>query len=89
MAKARQVKGEWGDLAEAGGRVTVHVRPAARGLSLTRDDQGLQIAVPEGPVDGKANHAVQKALAQALGIAPSRLTLIAGDKARIKTFAIR
>ena len=40
------------------------------------------------PTDGKANEAVRKLLAQALGVAPRRLTMVRGDSARDKLFRV-
>jgi uncharacterized protein YggU (UPF0235/DUF167 family) len=40
------------------------------------------------PEDGKANKAVTKLLARALGVAPSRLILIRGTAGRDKVFRV-
>ena len=57
--------------------------------SVIRDDDGaVHIRVTAPPEDGKANAAVQKLLARALGIAPSRLTLTGGAIARDKLFQV-
>ena len=40
------------------------------------------------PEDGKANRAVTKLLAKALGLPPSRLTLLRGQTGRDKTFRV-
>ena len=49
----------------------------------------LQIAVTAQPEKGKANVAVVKTLAAALGCAKSRVGIIAGDTARLKTVLLR
>lgn len=48
----------------------------------------LRIRVAAPPVDGEANAALVKLLAKSLGIARSRVRLVAGQTARIKTVEI-
>lgn len=58
---------------------------------LVRDAQGraaLAVRVTAAPADGKANEAVIEALARALGLAKSRLSIRAGAAARDKLVAI-
>jgi len=75
-------------LAESGATIEVKVRPGARRNAVTADDDGVKVEVTAAPEDGKANKAVQKLLAKALGVAPSRLTLVRGATARIKQFRL-
>lgn len=51
-------------------------------------DGVLRIRVTRPPADGEANEAVRRLLARALGIAPSRVVLMAGGRARRKRFAV-
>ena len=77
------------DLAASGARIAVRVTPRGGRNSVIRDDDGaVHIRVTAPPEDGKANAAVQKLLARALGIAPSRLTLTGGATARDKMFQV-
>jgi uncharacterized protein YggU (UPF0235/DUF167 family) len=46
------------------------------------------LRVRERAVEGAANLACIRALAQALGIAPSQIELIRGHRGRSKTFAV-
>ena len=48
----------------------------------------LRLRVTASPVDGKANHLVRKILAEALGIPPSRVEIIQGEKGRMKKVRI-
>lgn len=48
----------------------------------------IPVHVIAPPEDGKANEAVRKLVAKALGVAKTRLTLIRGTTARDKTFRI-
>ncbi len=47
------------------------------------------IHVTEPPERGKANNAIRRALADALGIAPSRLSLVMGATAKVKLFIVQ
>jgi uncharacterized protein len=75
-------------LARSGAEITLRVTPRARREALTSGEEGLRAAVTAPPEDGKANAAVQKLLARALGVAPSRLTLVRGATARVKCFRL-
>ncbi|BBX52139.1 DUF167 domain-containing protein [Mycolicibacterium poriferae] len=70
--------------------VTVRVKPgSAKGpLVQTGPDGVLTIYVRERAVDGKANAAVLRVLAEHLGLPRARITLVAGTTARIKRFRI-
>ncbi len=48
----------------------------------------LRARVAAAPADGKANEALLRLLAKALGIGPSQLTLVAGAQARVKTVEV-
>ena len=48
----------------------------------------IKIAVTTAPEDGKATAAVAEALAHALGVAKSRLTLLRGAISREKLFRL-
>jgi uncharacterized protein YggU (UPF0235/DUF167 family) len=88
MAKGKQIKGEWADLAVPGARLAVRATPNARANLASRDGTALRISVTDPPDEGRANEAVTALLAHALGIAPSRLTLISGAAARDKAFRL-
>lgn len=82
-------KGEWSELAVPGAEFALHVTPRARREGLTRDETGIKVTVFAPPEDGKANAAVQALLAQALGVAKSRLVLVRGATARDKVFRLQ
>lgn len=72
-----------------GARIAVRVTPRGGRNALTLDEAGaIHVRVTVPPEDGKANAAVRKLLARALGIAPSRLTLIGGATSREKLFRV-
>ncbi len=78
-----------------GTRVTVAVR-VKPGASRTRvggrydgpRGAALVVAVQAPAVDGRATEAVRRALADAFGVRPARVTLRAGATSRDKLFAI-
>lgn len=48
----------------------------------------VRVRVRAAPADGEANTAVIAALSRALDVPKTRLTLVAGQSARIKTIAV-
>ena len=62
--------------------------PRASRDAIDRGPDGLRIHVTAVPENGKANAAVVKILAKALGIPKSRLTLVRGETGRDKVFRI-
>lgn len=75
--------------AAPGARIAVRVTPRGGRDALTLDEAGaIHVRVTAPPEDGKANAAVRKLLARALGIAPTRLTLIGGASSRDKLFRV-
>jgi len=80
---------ELAHLAKSGAEIALRVTPkASRNQIALAEDGTLRAYVTVVPEDGKANAAVVKMLAKALGIAKSRLTLIRGQTARDKVFRI-
>jgi uncharacterized protein YggU (UPF0235/DUF167 family) len=75
-------------LIDVQGRLAVRVTPGARGEALEIADGRLLAKVRAKPEDGKANTAVQALLAQALGVAATRVTMLRGATSREKLFAI-
>ena len=81
-------KGGLAHLAAPGAVLSVRVTPRAAHNAVEETPDGLRIAVTAPPENGKANQAVTKLLATALGVAKSRLTLIRGATARDKFFRL-
>lgn len=75
-------------LIDASGRLALRVTPGARIEALAIEDGKLLAKVRAKPEDGKANAAVAGLLAAALGIAPSRVSLLRGATSREKQFQI-
>lgn len=80
--------GELAHLARPGTTVAVRVTPRASRTSVVEDAGVIRVHVTVPPAEGKANIAVQAALAEALGVAKSRLRLVRGASSRDKLFAI-
>lgn len=74
-------------LAIPGARLAVRATPRARSDGLETGDP-IRIRVTAPADQGRANEAVRQLLAKALGIAPSRLTLLLGQTHRDKLFQI-
>lgn len=75
-------------LARPGTRISLRVTPRAARNRIVVEGDVLRVYVTTPPEDGKANAAVLKLLARALGLPKSRLTLILGQSARDKVFEV-
>lgn len=82
-------RGQLAERAIPGATFAVRVTPnAARDSVSVEPDGTLKIAVTATPEGGKANAAVTTALARALGVAKTRLTLLRGATGRDKLFRL-
>lgn len=78
------------DETRAGPVVRVRARPRARRDAIEGvDARGLRVAVRAAPERGKANAAVLRVLAGALGVPVASLELASGDAARDKRVLVR
>ena len=75
-------------LAQSGTEIAVRVTPRASRNAVLVDGATIRVTVTTVPEDGKANAAVVKLLAKALGVAKSRLVLVRGATSRDKLFRI-
>lgn len=71
-------------LADAEGRLALRVTPGARSEALEIAGGRLVAKVRAKPKDGEANAAVLRLIAAALGVSPSRVTLLRGASSREK-----
>ena len=76
-------------LAHPGQVIALSVKPRAARSAIALEGEMVKVAVTEAPDRGRATRAALKALARALGIAPSRLELISGATAREKRVRVR
>lgn len=69
--------------------LTVRLTPrASKNAVLGEEADWLRVALTAPPVDGKANEAARRFLAEALNVPRAAVTLISGQTARLKRFAI-
>jgi uncharacterized protein YggU (UPF0235/DUF167 family) len=73
---------------DAGGRLAVKVTPGAREESVALAEDAVLVKVRAPADKGAANDAVIAVVARALGLAPSRLTLLRGATSRQKLLAV-
>jgi len=73
-------------LAVSGTEIVLRVTPKASRERLLWQEGQLRAYVTAPPEDGKANEAVRKLLARAMGVAKTQLVLIRGATARDKVF---
>jgi uncharacterized protein YggU (UPF0235/DUF167 family) len=71
-------------LADDRGRLTLRVTPGARVEALEIGERAVLVKVRAKAKDGEANEAVLALLAEALGVAASRLRLLRGATGRDK-----
>ena len=75
-------------LAQPGATFAIRVTPNARRPGVDLVDGQIRVAVTETPEGGKATDAARVALARALGVAKTRLTLLRGATSREKLFRL-
>ena len=69
-------------------RVRVQPRASREEILGWRQDV-LRVAVTAPPVEGEANDAVRRLLARALGLAPSAVSVVRGERGRDKMIRVR
>ena len=73
---------------DASGWLAVKVTPAAREESVTLADDAVLVKVRAPADKGAANEAVIQVVARALGLAPSRVSLLRGGTSRQKVLKV-
>ena len=69
--------------------IAVRLQPRARRDELLGMREGvLVVRVSAPPVDGRANRALCRLLARRLGVAPSRVAVVRGERSRDKTVRV-
>lgn len=69
-------------------RIAAKVKPGSKRPGITMEGDSLVLRVRERAVEGAANEACIRALAGALGIAPSCVNLLRGAHSREKLFEV-
>ncbi|MBT9384503.1 DUF167 domain-containing protein [Pseudooceanicola sp. CBS1P-1] len=75
-------------LAQPGARVVVRVTPKASRDRIVEEEALLRVYVTTVPEDGKANEAVRRLLAKAMGVPKGALSLEQGQTSREKVFRV-
>jgi uncharacterized protein len=66
-------------------RIAVRLKPRGHRDELIGVEDGvLQARVSAPPVDGRANAALCRLIAKAVGVAPSKVSVVRGEKSRDK-----
>jgi uncharacterized protein len=69
--------------------LSVHVQPGAgRSAVVGRHGTALKVRVAAPPLDGRANAATIALLATSLDVADREVTLVSGEKSRLKRFRV-
>ena len=69
-------------------RIAVRAHPGASNERVQWDGDVLHVWVTARAVEGAANRALVKAVARALGVRASAVTLVAGERARDKVLEV-
>ena len=73
-----------------GASFQVKVQPGARATGAKGEHAGaLKVAVAAAPEKGKANDALVRWLAEALGVGRADVAIVAGETARLKSVVVR
>lgn len=68
---------------------SISVKTSSKNSLIAGEQNGiLKIEVTAPPVEGKANGAVIKLIAQSLDVAPSRVSIVAGQKSKKKRIVV-
>ena len=75
--------------AVARAQITVRLRARARRDELVGFREGILLArVSAPPVDGRANRALCRLIARRAGVAPSKVTIVRGERSRDKLIRV-
>jgi len=69
-------------------RIPIKAKPGAKIAKITEKEGQFIVAVKERAIDGKANRAIEKALAKHFGIASSCVRVVTGHATREKIVEI-
>ena len=75
----------------AGDAVVLHVHVQPRGgrtAVVGKHGNAVKLRIAAPPVDDRANGAARELLARVFGVAPSAVTLVSGDRSRVKRFRL-
>ncbi len=71
-------------------KITVVVKPNSRAEGVTpQPDGSILVRVNAPPIEGRANERLVRLLAEHLGVAPSRVQVVAGARGKRKVVEIQ
>ncbi|RJQ31537.1 DUF167 domain-containing protein [Candidatus Parcubacteria bacterium] len=71
-------------------RISVKAKTNAKKESVEKvSEQEFVVSVKEPPIEGRANWAICRALAEHFGISPSRVNIISGQSSKNKIIEIK
>ena len=71
-------------------RISVKAKTNAKKESVEKlSDKEFVVSVKEPPIDGRANWAICRAVADYFGISPSRVSIVSGQSAKNKILEIK
>lgn len=71
-------------------KIFVKAKPNAKQVSVSKLSGNVYaVSVKEPPVDGRANEAIERALAAHFDVAPSMVRIVGGSTAKQKLFEVR
>lgn len=83
------VDSKWWKAVDGGTEITVRAVPGAKKSAVAEiDDRFVRIRLAAPAVEGKANEALVRFVAEWFGVRPSSVTLVSGEKARLKRLRI-
>ncbi len=89
VAAAILVSSRVPELAVSSARIAVRLQPRAHRDELVAIREGVLIARVSAPaLEGRANLALRRLLAGRLGVAPSRVTIVRGERSREKLIEV-
>jgi uncharacterized protein YggU (UPF0235/DUF167 family) len=69
-------------------RLTVEAKPGKKSASISVRDGVLVVAVRERAIDGRANAAIERAVAEWLGVSVRSVSIVSGAAGRRKIIAV-
>jgi len=74
---------------EGGVRIRVYVKPESPREALVLEEGELVFYTNEPPLEGRANAALIRFIARALGVSTALVRLVAGQRSRLKVVEVR
>ncbi len=71
-------------------RITVRAKPNARSASIEQTSENeFVVCVTEPPVEGRANRAIIRLVADYFGVSPNAVSIVSGAKQKLKIIEVK